>query len=132
MRCLYILQWCQSVSQDYKKSTQPLLRPVYALPSAFCCAAVICISKIKLFCLEMTLWTPETEQTVIFWVGLAAALIVLIINIPLLWIVTKTWNSSLINQLIGFDCLVALLHIPIILKAANILDQPCWFRKDAN
>jgi hypothetical protein len=80
----------------------------------------------------MTLWTPETEQTVIFWVGLAAALIVLIINIPLLWIVKKTWNSSLINQLIGFDCLVALLHIPIILKAANIVDLPCWFRKDAD
>ena len=80
----------------------------------------------------MTLWTPDAEKTVTFWVGLAAALIVLIINIPLLWIVKKTWNSSLINQLIGFDCLVALLHIPLILKAVNIIDLPCWFRKDAN
>ena len=85
------------------------------------------IAKI-MFCLEMSLWTPETEEILVFWVGLAAALILLMVNIPLLWIVKKTWKSSLINQLIGFDCVVALLHIPCILISAHIIDTPCWFR----
>ena len=77
-------------------------------------------------------WNEENEKSVIYWVGLAAAVILLFVNLPLVWIVKRTWNSSLINQFIGLDCLVALLHIPFILKVGDVIDTPCWFRKDAH
>ena len=82
--------------------------------------------------LEMFDWNEENENSVIYWVGLAAAVILLFVNLPLVWIVKRTWNSSLINQFIGLDCLVALLHIPFILQAGDVIDTPCWFRKDAH
>ena len=76
----------------------------------------------------MPIWSPENEEQLIFLVGLTAAIVLLIINIPLLWIIKKTWNASLINKLIGLDCLIALLHIPFVLNAANIIEPPCSFR----
>ena len=75
-------------------------------------------------------WSPESENSFLFWVGLPAAIILIFVNIPLLVIVWKKSKSTLIDQLIGLDCLVALLQVPMVLQAARILIQPCWFRKD--
>ena len=76
-------------------------------------------------------WSPESENSFLFWVGLPAACILFIVNIPLLVTVWKKSKSTLIDQMIGVDCLVALLHVPLVLESARIVIQPCWSRKDA-
>ena len=65
---------------------------------------------------------------IVWWVALVSALSLFIINIPLLWIVKKTWDSSLINKLIGLDSFVALLHVPFIIQSGGVLDLRivCW------
>ena len=74
--------------------------------------------------------SPESENSTLFWVGLFAGFLILVVNIPLLWIVNKA-KTTLINQLIGLDCLVALLHIPLALNAGRVTRLPCWMRQDA-
>ena len=78
----------------------------------------------------MSLWSPETEKenSLLFMVGLPAALILVCVNIPMLWIVKKEAKTTLVNQLIGMDCLFALLNIPLVLQSARIIVAPCWFR----
>ena len=64
------------------------------------------------------------------WIfSVVCALVVFLVNIPLIWIVRKTWNdSSLINKLIGLDSIVALLHIPFVLHGGGAIDIniSCW------
>ena len=74
----------------------------------------------------------DTEEQLSYWFGVVSVLILLAVNLPLLWIVKRTWNLSMINKLIGLDCLVALLNILFILKAANIISSPCWMRRNTN
>ena len=79
----------------------------------------------------MDFFSPESEHALLFWVGLPATCILVLVNIPLLWIVWNKQKTSLINQLIGVDCLVSLLHIPMLIHTARIIVLPCWIRKDA-
>ena len=63
-----------------------------------------------------------------YWLGLVLAVLVALVNLPLLWTFKSAREKSLINQMIRLDCLVALLHIPFILKAADVIDYPCWIK----
>ena len=69
----------------------------------------------------------EAWAEVIYWAGVALALLVAAVNIPLLCTIWNAREKSLINHLIGLDCLVALLHIPFIISQADLVDFPCWF-----
>ena len=79
----------------------------------------------------MMLYSPESENRMLYWVGLPAALLVTGVNFHLLWIVwvkAKTKALTLVDQLIGIDCLIALMNIPLVLQSARIIEAPCWFR----
>ena len=69
----------------------------------------------------------EAWAEVVYWAGAVLALFVAFVNIPLLCTIWNARENSLINYLIGLDCLVALLHIPFILSQADLVDFPCWF-----
>ena len=80
---------------------------------------------------NMMLFSPQSENRMLFWVGLPAALLVTCVNFHLLWIVwmkAKTKAHTLVDQLIGADCLISLMNIPLVLQAARIMEAPCWFR----
>ena len=77
---------------------------------------------------SMALLSPESENSLLFWTGLPTAIIITSVNIPLLWIVKEKTKTTLVNLLIGVDCLFALLNIPMVLTTARIIvDAPCWF-----
>ena len=58
----------------------------------------------------------------IFWFGLFAALAILLVNLTVLWVLKTEANSTLINQLIGLDCVVGLFNIPIVLSLSEVTD----------
>ena len=74
----------------------------------------------------MSLFSPESENELLFYVSVPCAFVVLAVNVPLIVSIGKRSKKTLIDQLIGFDCLFAILNVPLILQAARVID-PCWF-----
>ena len=72
--------------------------------------------------------SPESDNLILNIVGLSASFLILAVNIPLLWFVKNKAKHTLINKLIGLDCMIALLHIPIVLETGRITGSPCWIR----
>ena len=79
----------------------------------------------------MMLFSPESENRILFWVGLTAAILITGVNFHLLsivWKKNKMKALTLVDQLIGADCLIAIMNIPLLLDSARIIEPPCWFR----
>ena len=72
--------------------------------------------------------SPESDNWIVNCVGLFASFLIFVVNIPLLWFVKHKAKPTLINKLIGLDCLIALLHIPLALEAGKMRLSPCWIR----
>ena len=72
--------------------------------------------------------SPESDNLILNIVGLSASFLILAVNIPLLWFVKNKAKPTLINKLIGLDCIIALLHIPQVLETGRITGSPCWIR----
>ena len=72
----------------------------------------------------------EEEDNLYFKVlGLSASVVILVVNLPLLWIVLNKAKPTLINKLIGLDCLIGLLNIPNAINAGGWHIFPCGFHK---
>lgn len=52
--------------------------------------------------------------------GLITATSIAAVNLPVIWVVKKESKLTLINQLVGLDCLLCLSHIPIVLYTTNV------------
>ena len=44
----------------------------------------------------------------LYWFGVLTVGVILSVNIPVLWLLKKISSSTLINQLIGLDCIIGL------------------------
>ena len=71
--------------------------------------------------------SQEKENLVLNILGLLSSVLILMVNLPLLWVVVYKAKHTLINKLIGLDCLVALLNIPLAINAGWEI-FPCGIR----
>ena len=54
-----------------------------------------------------------TTTNVVTFAGITAV-VLLAVNLPILWAITKEKNCTFINILVGLDCIDSLAHIPIL------------------
>ena len=56
----------------------------------------------------------ETTTTNVFTFAGVTAIVLVAVNVPILWAITKEKNFTFINILVGLDCIDSLAHIPIL------------------
>jgi hypothetical protein len=65
--------------------------------------------------------SPNTmSEELLYWFGVLTVGVILSVNIPVLWVVRKISSPTLINKLIGVDCIIGLAYIPGILVVIGV------------
>ena len=72
-------------------------------------------------------------EELLYWFGVLTVGVIVSVNIPILWLVRKISSPTLINKLIGVDCIIGLACIPGILVDSGVFqeissDYFCSFR----
>ena len=56
----------------------------------------------------------ETTSTNVYRFAAVTAVVLVAVNVPILWAITKEKNLTFINILVGLDCIDSLAHIPVL------------------
>ena len=64
----------------------------------------------------------DISDYLLSWFGIFSTVVIRIANLPVLWMIKKQNNLTMINQMVTVDCLISLLSIPILIISAN--DRP--------
>ena len=63
---------------------------------------------------ELNKVNDETTATNVFSFAGVTAVVLIAVNVPILWAITKEKNLTFINILVGLDCIDSLAHIPVL------------------
>ena len=71
--------------------------------------------------------SDENDSNLLYWFGVFTGSTIMMVNLPILGIIWKEVSLTLINQLIGLDCILCLGIIPIVLNHSGVFQLPCSF-----